>query len=83
MLLMICFCMSIGNKYHCCEDSDSVAMCHLTSETTRGPKIGVESVEQKKLFDKPKSNEFLPKPDISGLCDVLHLSVGSSYTFHY
>ncbi|CAL0326796.1 unnamed protein product [Lupinus luteus] len=31
------------------------------------------TAEQNKLHDMPESAEFLPKPDISALCDVLHL----------
>ncbi|KAK7245118.1 hypothetical protein RIF29_39952 [Crotalaria pallida] len=44
----------------------------LISDISR-PAAMNEQYSKQKLHDMPKGTEFLPNPDVSGLCDVLHL----------
>ncbi|KAI4300289.1 hypothetical protein L6164_033684 [Bauhinia variegata] len=53
---------------------DSIPVRPSCSQMKRLSASDVDSVEQSELLHVPKSTEFLPKPDISGLCDVLRFS---------
>ncbi|KAL2345065.1 hypothetical protein Fmac_006350 [Flemingia macrophylla] len=44
----------------------------LTNETARATATNMQFSEKKNLLDIPNGNKCLPKPDISGLCDILH-----------
>ncbi|TKY62142.1 Helicase protein MOM1 [Spatholobus suberectus] len=46
----------------------------LTNETTGATATNMQFSEKNKLLDIPNNIKFLPKPDISGLCDILHFS---------
>lgn len=66
--------MLAGNMDGLPKEPDSIVHPQI-GDITRTAAIKVQSSEQKELLDK--STELSPKPDISGLCDVLHLPVGS------
>ncbi|XP_020210797.1 chromodomain-helicase-DNA-binding protein 3 isoform X2 [Cajanus cajan] len=46
----------------------------LTNETAQATATSMQFTEKKKLLDIPNSINCLPKPNISGLCDILHFS---------
>lgn len=51
----------------------------LANETTGETTTNMQLSEKRKLLDGPNSIKFLPKSDISGLCEILHFPVGSQY----
>ncbi|XP_047165267.1 uncharacterized protein LOC124834569 isoform X4 [Vigna umbellata] len=44
----------------------------LANETTGETTTNIQLSEKRKLLDGPNSIKFLPKSDISGLCEILH-----------
>ncbi|XP_052728676.1 uncharacterized protein LOC108322436 isoform X6 [Vigna angularis] len=49
----------------------------LANETTGETTTNIQLSEKRKLLDGPNSIKFLPKSDISGLCEILHFPLDS------